>query len=94
MAWLERLQEAGAKIPLLERDGQPLLHDHLYPVWEAFVFLTHYRTIGMAEGPIPLTEVLAYFGLMSIAGEEYRQWFAECLRGLDQAYLKERHATG
>jgi hypothetical protein len=89
LPWLESLQEAGTEIPLLKK--QPVLDEHLFPVWEAFLFLSHYRTVGMAEGAIPLSEVWGYLALYAITGETYRQWFVECLRGLDQAYLKERH---
>jgi hypothetical protein len=40
---------------------RPVLSLHLFPIWKAFGILSSSRQIGMTPGPIPYSEISAYY---------------------------------
>lgn len=76
----------GKPLPRSIRDA-PRLHASLAPYFRAFLELGTCRNIGMAEGPIPWTAVLAWMDEHGIEGGE-RYDFENIIRLTDDAYLK------
>jgi hypothetical protein len=82
---------------VLERNNQPLppwiadapqVPDHQAPVWAAFQTLTDSRQMGMAAGPIPLTEIEAYLRLFDITDPDDVDEYLTLIRRMDREYLK------
>ena len=55
--------------------------------YEAFIILSTSRSIGMTEGPIPLSEIYAYMQIFEIVDYEQRKLFLKRIRFLDKVYL-------
>ena len=68
-------------------ESKPELYGDLAPIWDAFQALHPTRPVAMGAGPIPRSEVRAYFGIMGIADPEDRVFYLRMIRALDDAWL-------
>jgi hypothetical protein len=58
---------------------------------DAFYFLSPSRSLHLGgEGPIPISEILAYLEVMEIPSAE-RPEYLRFIREMDNAYLDHRH---
>ncbi|MCQ8781723.1 hypothetical protein NPA30_05955 [Aurantimonas sp. CSK15Z-1] len=59
---------------------------------QAFFDLSASRSLVMGgEGPIPLSEILAYCQMFGVNDVDERGDFLRVIRAMDEAYLEERH---
>jgi hypothetical protein len=76
----------GIPIPKALTD-RPLLEAHLFPVMRGYQEICTSRSIGMAAGPIPWSELSAWCSDNGIVGANRLRW-VRMLRALDMADLK------
>ena len=77
--------ERGEEVPALDR--RPELNADLAFAWEAFQILHASRAQGFGFGPIPLSEVLAYFEAFAIDDLDEREELLTLIQQLDREYL-------
>lgn len=82
---MQKLQEAGNKVPALER--RPYLPATIEWAWEAYSALSHHRRrLDAAPMPITVAEVVAYAQLKGL-GVEDAEALLEYVQLLDEVYL-------
>jgi len=77
--------ERGESVPALDR--RPELSSDVFFIWEAFQILHASRAQGFGFGPIPLSEVLAYFEAFAIDNLDEREELLALIQQLDREYL-------
>jgi len=68
-------------------ERMPVLPDSLHWVRDAFSTLAASRNIGMAAGPIPLSEIEAYVRLFGLVDDDLER-FVHLIYAMDGAWLK------
>lgn len=81
----KKKQKSGEITPL---DNEPMLEFHLVLVWRAFTTLSRSRQMGFGVGPIPLTEIKAYFDLVGIEDVESRCYYLDLIQIMDSHWLE------
>jgi len=70
---------------------RPELYDDLIYVWQAFLFLSCSRPIGMGVGSIPIGEIESYCNFMQIYDFEERFEYLRLIKALDGEFLKAQN---
>lgn len=68
-------------------EEEPKVWTHLSLIYEAFWVLNLERPVAFGLGPIPLSAVLLYLGLLGITGQAKRLYWFQLIRALDIEYL-------
>lgn len=66
----------------------PELWDECTQFWKAYQNLNGSRQIGMAAGPIPITEIQAYFELIQLRDVETRLVYLRMIQAVDDERAK------
>jgi len=83
------LEADGNQVEALET--KPTLYLDLINDYRAFIVLSASRSISMAEGPIPLSEIYAYMQIFEINKYDQRKLFLKRIRFMDKIYLDFVH---
>lgn len=86
LKFLETLQEQGQEPEALK--NKPRLTPWVADYYKAFQLLSFSRPVGMGGvGAIPISEMVAYFGLAGIHDPDERETFVTMMQALDSTYL-------
>lgn len=86
LEFLKTLEEQGTKVDALR--NRPRLKAWNLDYYNAFNVLSSSRPSGMGGvGPIPLSEILAYFSIFEIHDPDDRVTYITMMQSLDSVYL-------
>lgn len=84
--FLKKLKEQGHDPEALK--NKPRLRPWVADCYAAFQMLSNSRPVGMGGvGPIPISEMLAYFETFEIHDPEERETYITMIQALDSVYL-------
>lgn len=87
LKFLQTLQEQGQEPEALK--AKPRLKPWAAEYYRAFQVLSASRPIGMGGvGAIPVSEMMAYFGLAEVLDPDERDTYVKMIQALDSTYLK------
>jgi len=67
-----------------------VIHAFERPFFEAFLFLSQYRRIGLSAGRVPLQEIVTYLNELGVVSQGLRLDYIKMISALDDEYLKIR----
>lgn len=85
LEWFFSLEENGTQVRAL--DDMPTLYPDLAGSWKAFWDLSGSRSVGLAIGPIPFSEIAAYCTFYGITGESANRLIRH-VQILDMTFLE------
>ena len=85
--WFTQLDSEGITVAALET--RPVLHPLHGELWDAFNVLSASRNTGMSVGFIPLTEMIAYAGVI---GYSPVIDFIGIIRAMDDVFVANQNA--
>jgi len=87
-SFLKTLQQTTGETPKALQD-RPKLNRWVAEYYKAFAVLSDSRSILQGGvGPIPLSEIFAYFQMFEITDLEERERFTTMVKALDRVYIK------
>ena len=89
---MQDLAEQGVRVKSLE--SRPELDEGVVFFWNAFQMLSPSRSVGMAVGGIPFSEILAFCDMAELRGIEERIEFVRVIQSMDAEFLKHKPGGG